>query len=276
MKVILAKSAGFCTGVRKAVDTAIELADNSPGPIHTDGALIHNDQMIQELATKDIHVTDDPSSLSDGVLMIRAHGIPPARRHMLRQLPVRVVDATCPDVARIHGLIKKHVSKGYTAIIFGDPGHAEVVGLAGSAGKTSFVVTSVEDVASLPALQKVCLVSQTTQCPASYELISRSVLDRYPNTVVLDTICGCTKSRQDELRTISATVDAFVVVGGHHSANTMRLVSLAQALKPTYHIETAAQIRPADFTGFRTIGLTSGASTPDFVIDEIKTALEAI
>ena len=274
MKVILAKSAGFCWGVRRAVEKARRLAREKKAPIWTDGPLIHNRQMMEQLAKERVHETSQPESLAGGTLLIRAHGIPPDRREMLSRLAVDLEDATCPDVAKIQGLIKRYAAHGCHILIFGDEGHAEVIGLLGYAENRGRVVNSVADVDRLPAMEPVCLVSQSTQFPASYEQIAGAVRRRFPGATVLDTICKSTRNRQQELMEIAAVADAVVVVGGLHSANTLRLVELARTLKPTVHVQTADELDPKDFLDMRTVGVTAGASTPEFIIEQVRQRLE--
>lgn len=275
VRVILAKSAGFCWGVKRAVEKARELAARSSGPVYTDGPLIHNSQMMKRLAAEGVLETDQPASVKHASLLIRAHGIPPDRRRLLESLPARLVDATCPDVAKIQGIIRKHARKGYCIIIFGDAGHAEVVGLEGYAEGRGFVVKTAADVHALPDIDRVCLVSQSTQFPTAYEQISNAVQRRFPGALILDTICESTRNRQQELIDVAGAVDALVVVGGSHSANTLRLVELARTMKPTYHIQTADQLRPREFREFRTVGLTAGASTPAHIIEEVLKRMES-
>jgi len=276
MNVILARSAGFCWGVRRAVDRARTLAQDQRRPVFTDGPLIHNQQMMDRLRADGIRETDDPASIREGVLLVRAHGIPPQRKALLDTLSVPVEDATCPDVAKIQKLIQEHVRQGFQIVIFGDPGHAEVAGLLGYAGGRGFVVNGPDEVATLPVTDPICLVSQSTQLPLSYGKIADAVRARFPNAVVLDTICKSTRNRQQELVTMANQVDAFVIVGGSHSANTLRLVELARSIKPTFHIETSDQLSAEELRAFKTVGLTAGASTPSFIIDAVKTALERI
>ena len=298
MKIIIAKSAGFCWGVKRAVDKARSLATTSQSafakatadksafsnphlaipirqsPIHTDGPLIHNKEMIAQLRSEGIIEAKNLQSLSSGYIIVRAHGIPPNRRAMLKKLPLTLIDATCPDVAKIQGLIKKYANKGYHIIIFGDPGHAEVTGLLGYTNNKGFVVNQTKDIKNLPDMKPVCLVSQSTQFPASYKKIADAVQRRFAKAEILDTICESTKNRQRELLKIARIVDAIIVVGGSHSANTVRLVQLAKTLKPTFHIQTSNQINSRKLRNFKTIGLTAGASTPAFIIEDIKNKLE--
>jgi len=277
MKVLVAKSAGFCWGVKRAVDKARKLAADRASPVYTDGPLIHNEQMMMQLRAENVVEAHDLRSIGNSPLMIRAHGIPASRLAMLRSLPVQIVDATCPDVARIHRLISEHVGNGYHIVIFGDPGHAEVEGLLGHAGGKGHMISQLEDVIRLPDISPVCLVSQSTQLPVAYSRIAEAVRGRFPDAIVLDTICKSTKQRQEELVEMAAKVDAFVVVGDTHSANTRRLVELGQTLgRPTFHIQTRDQIDRDSMAGFRVIGLTAGASTPSFVLDDVRGALEQI
>ena len=276
MNVILAKSAGFCMGVRRAVDKARALARETASGIHTDGPLVHNRQLMDTLGSQGITECGDPRSLSAGILLIRAHGIPPDRRRMLERLPVRLEDATCPDVARIQGLIRRHVRKGYGIIIFGDAGHPEVLGLLGYAGDAGHVVQTADHVAALPDLDRVCLVAQSTQFPDEYHRIADAAKRRFPGVEVLDTICEATKARQGELKELARVTDAIVVVGGRHSANTIRLAALARTLRPTFHVRTADDIDPSDFADFRGVALTAGASTPDEVIEGVRRRLNEI
>ena len=276
MNIVVAKSAGFCRGVTRAVRKAQELARESRVIVHTDGPLIHNEQVMADLRAQGIEATDAPELLTGGTLLVRAHGISPQRRQMLKRLPVRLVDATCPDVGRSQGLVQKHARQGYATIIFGDPGHAEVVGLLGCADEKGFVVTSPDDVARLPDLRPVCLCAQSTQFPDDYEAIAAAVRARFPDAVVLNTICEATRRRQSELIEIARRVDAVVVVGSEHSANTRRLVELARRHTRALLVPTADQLRPEDLSGCRTVGLTAGASTPEDIIDAVRRRLEAM
>jgi 4-hydroxy-3-methylbut-2-enyl diphosphate reductase len=276
VNVIVAGSAGFCWGVRRAVEKVRAVASTASSTVYTDGPLIHNRQMIDQLRREGISATDSPADALGGTLVIRAHGIPPDRRRELAAVARELIDATCPDVARIQGLIRSHARKGFDLVIYGDEGHAEVTGLLGYAEGRGHVVGTDADVDRLPELKKVCLVSQSTQLPRSYTAVAERTRARFPGAVVLDTICESTKRRQQDLEELATRVEALVVVGGGHSANTLRLVDLARSLRPTFHIETAADLCDADFKGYSTVGVTAGASTPEFVIAEVRARLEGI
>jgi len=275
MRVIVAESAGFCRGVRRAVDKASELASEH-ARVYTDGPLIHNEQMLDRLRARGIVETHDAAALGRDVLLVRAHGIPPERRAELRRLAATLVDCTCPDVARIQGLVRRDARRGHSVVVFGDEGHAEVTGLLGFAEGRGHLVTGPADVAALPGLERPCVVSQSTQRPSAYAAVAAALLERFPDATVHDTICESTRRRQEDLLRLAGECDALVVVGGEHSANTRRLVELARTLAPAFHVQTAAQIRARDFAGFGCVGLTAGASTPGFILEDVRKALSRI
>lgn len=276
MNVTIAKSAGFCWGVRRAVETARQtVAAATDGIVHTDGQLIHNTHMVERLAESGVRHCQDPATLPAGsTLLIRAHGISPERREMLDRLPVTLVDATCPDVARIQQVVSKHAANGKTVVILGDHGHAEVVGLLGFAGPRGRVVTSPQDVDALPDdLGDVCFVSQTTQSEKLFEATSSAIIRRYPNAIIFNTICNATRNRQAEVEKLAQQCQMFVVVGSAASANTQRLAQIAASLRPTVVVDSAAELRAEDFEGVTEVALTAGASTPDFIIEAVAARL---
>lgn len=279
MKVVRAKSAGFCWGVRRAVDMASALAGESAGePVWTDGPLIHNSREVARLAALGVRTAADPAALPAGSrLLVRAHGIPPARRAWLGSLPLALSDATCPKVTFIQKLCAKAAAEGRTVFILGDPDHAEVVGLLGHAGDRGFVVTGPADVTAAPDPgTPVALFSQSTQEPALFEKTAAAVRARWPDALVRNTICDATRSRQGELAALAEACDAIVVVGSPESANTQRLAALAGRLRPTVVVDRADAIDPAAFAGVATVGLTAGASTPDDLISEVENRLGSL
>lgn len=271
----MAKSAGFCWGVRRAVDRAVEESARVGGTVHTDGPLIHNPAMIEELHRRGVQVALEPARLKPGsTLVVRAHGISPEHRQRLRQLPIRLVDATCPEVARIQGTIRAHVARGAHILIHGDEGHAEVVGLLGHAQGHGQVVSGPDQVKKLPRLAgPVCLVAQSTQDVDGFAATAAVVRELYPEATILDTICQATKSRQGELAELATRCQAIVVVGSPTSANSMRLAEIAARLRPTVLIQHADELDPADFHGVDTVGLTAGASTPDATLRNVRERL---
>ncbi len=289
MKVIRAKSAGFCWGVERAIDIARDYATKGKRSVITDGPLIHNSQMMERLTGEGISEVGDyqsdkdlaiPEEKKDAVLVVRAHGISPERRRYLKSLGLEFRDATCPDVGIIAGKIRAHARKGYHTLIFGDPKHPEVVGLLGYADDRGHVVQSVEDIDGLPNEigDKVCMVSQSTMFTHEFEMLAERVRERFGEVLIFDTICGATKERQTDLRKlVQDGAEAIVVIGGHHSANTRKLAKLSTMHEiPTYHIETAAEIDPEEMARFAVVGVTAGASTPDFIIDAVCERLASI
>lgn len=289
VKVIRAKSAGFCWGVERAIDIAREYAVQGRIPVYTDGPLIHNRQMMAKLEEEGIREVGDYQSRAqlaipdagreDAVLVVRAHGISPERRAYLKAIGLEFRDATCPDVGIIAGKIRLYAKKGYATVIFGDAKHPEVIGLMGYAEGRGHVIETHTDIETLPPLgDKVCMVSQSTMFTHEFEELSLHLRDLYPSAVVIDTICGATKERQSDIHVlVREGAEAIVVIGGHHSANTKKLALLARETKlPTFHLETAAEIRPEEFAGFGTVGVTAGASTPEFLIAEVVRRLEGL
>lgn len=277
MNVVVAKSAGFCWGVRRAVDTACKTADAVGGTVFTDGPLIHNSHMMDHLEQSGVKECSQPASLPSGsTLIIRAHGIAPGRHALLDALPVHLVDATCPDVAKIQRIIRENTEKGKTILVLGDPGHAEVVGLLGYAGPSGRVVTSPHDVETLPDhLTHVCLVSQSTQSEKTFAATAEAVVCRYPDATIVNTICNATRNRQAELDSLANSCEAFVVVGSPASANTQRLAQMASKLRPTFVVDSADELSQGDFSGFTNVAVTAGASTPDFMIEKVTARLKS-
>jgi 4-hydroxy-3-methylbut-2-enyl diphosphate reductase len=269
MKVKLAKTAGFCMGVRRAMNIVLDAANKNKGELYTYGPLVHNPQAVQMLKEKGVSViTDD--SISDATVIIRAHGVPPEERQKLKESGNLVCDATCPHVARAHAIIKRGISQGYTAIIIGDKGHAEVNGLLGYAAGNGYVVESAADVKDLPRVEKACIVAQTTQDRKNFDEIVAAVRKRVSDVQIYDTICDSTNMRQKEVRELAQEVDAMVIVGGKNSANTQRLHEISESTGvPSYHIEGEDELASLGLEQYENIGVMAGASTPNWVINKV-------
>lgn len=289
MKVIRAKSAGFCWGVERAIQVAREESQGGNRTVYTDGPLIHNRQMMDALGKDDIQEVGDyqskqeinvkESEEKESVVVVRAHGISPQRRDYLKGLGLPFRDGTCPDVGIIAGKVKSHAEKGYQVVIFGDPEHPEVIGLVGYANGNAHVVNKEDDISNLPNLgEKVAMVSQSTMFTHEFKYLTGLLAEKYPGMLIFDTICGATKERQSDLvDLVKEGADAIVVIGGKHSANTRKLAKLASSHdRPTFHIETAEDLLPADFEEFTVVGVTAGASTPEFIIRKVCERLEEI
>ncbi len=289
MKVIRAKSAGFCWGVERAIDIAREFAVNAHRPVYTDGPLIHNRQMMEKLLAEGINEVGDYQSKSNialedekkqnAVMVVRAHGISPERRSYLKDLGLEFKDATCPDVGIIAGKIRIHAKKGFNTVIFGDPKHPEVIGLMGYTEGKGHVIKNKADIDALPALgDKVCMVSQSTMFTDEFERLSEYLQEKHPGALVFDTICGATKERQSDVLVLAQEgAQAIVVIGGRHSANTVKLAALVEKQGlPCFHVETAAELDVDQLRKYSVVGVTAGASTPGFLIDEVCQKLEAL
>ncbi len=278
MKVILAQTAGFCKGVRRAMAKVLEQSDQTDGPIFTDGPLIHNPQTIEVLERRGVKaISDDNRPGQDDTVFIRTHGVSPERREEIKKMGGRVCDATCPDVARIQGLIRRHRKAGEMVVIVGDREHAEVIGLAGYAGESGHVLNRVEEVSGLPDSDSVCVVAQSTLTRELYREITAAIRQRFENVEILDTICSSTYRRQEEIRRLATDADAVVVVGGKNSANTRHLVQISESEgTPTFHVETAEELVEEEFDAFRTVAVTAGASTPNWILIEVVERLREI
>jgi len=277
LKVKLARTAGFCMGVRRAMELVLEEANRSESPLYTFGPLIHNRQVMELLQRKGIQAVNDLEEVSEGEIVIRAHGIPPHQRRLLKRSGLTIIDGTCPRVARVQAIIRYHTRKGLAGVIVGDREHAEIIGLMGHGEGPVYVINSVEEVAGLRNNLPYFMVAQTTQDEKIYEEITREMLKRFPGTIVFQTICDATRQRQEEVHALAHLVDAMVVVGGFHSGNTKRLVQIAKAEGlPTFHVETEKDLDPRNLLGMETVGVTAGASTPNWMIKNVVKKIETI
>lgn len=272
MKIIIAKTAGFCMGVKRAVDLALEYSSKNPEGIHTLGPLIHNKQTIEVLKQRGVHTIDESKHLPDNsTLLVRAHGVPPSLQKRYTNQHT-IIDGTCPKVKTVHKVIERFRAQGYKIVITGDEGHAEVIGLLGYAGDAGYLVQTTSDIAKLPDFDKVCLVSQTTFDRTLFDTIAEKVRERYisSDVVVKKTICAATDQRQAETEILAKQVDALIVVGGKNSANTQRLAKIGiDCKKITQHVETEDEIDWEMISQCKTIGVTAGASTPTWMIKKV-------
>ncbi len=277
MKSRLARTAGFCMGVRRAVEIVLDTANKKKGEVFTQGPLIHNPQVLELLEGKQVRALEEGERPQGGTVVIRAHGVPPEMRQKMRSWGVELKDATCPNVARVQGIIKKHAHQGYHTVIVGDKGHPEVSGLLGYAEGRGHVIGSLEDIESLPPMEKVCLVAQTTQNTVLFDSVERAFKERFPEAKIFNTICDSTQERQKEVQALARSVDAMVVVGGRMSGNTKRLADLSASQgTPTYLVETEEELRPELLNRYHSIGITAGASTPHWMIRRVVERIESM
>lgn len=288
MKVIRARVLGFCMGVRRAVDLACvealsaAAATGGAQRVCTLGPLIHNPQVLEDLKSRGVEaVAKVPENLNGVSLIIRAHGVSPQVEQSLQGRGGRIIDATCPKVKTSQLKAKSLSGAGYRLFLAGEAEHAEIIGIQGyAAGSAPLVVGNAAEAGAAAARlhaaeanAKTALIGQTTISAEEYRAIGESIQKYFPNLEIIQTICAATTERQEALRELLDITDAVIIAGGKESANTRRLLAIAQERgKPCALAETAADI-PAGFAAFQTIGLCAGASTPDTVIDEIEEAL---
>ncbi|MBN1810048.1 MAG: 4-hydroxy-3-methylbut-2-enyl diphosphate reductase [Planctomycetes bacterium] len=275
MRVIVADTAGFCMGVRRALGLVLEAAEKAPAGLCTYGPLIHNNQVVEMLKRQGIDVINDPSEAADRRVVLRAHGIAVEELENFRRQGLEIIDATCPKVQRSERFVEKKAEARVPVIIVGDSGHAEVRALSSRAGDEVFVIATPEEAEAVRVPRAPALVAQTTFNEERYAAITEILRRRYPDMEILDSICSATHERQAEVREMTRCVEAIVVVGGHHSANTKRLVEIAgESGLPAFHVETADEIPAEKLRSLKTVGVTAGASTPGWatvaVVDRLR------
>ncbi|MEJ2689108.1 MAG: 4-hydroxy-3-methylbut-2-enyl diphosphate reductase [Deltaproteobacteria bacterium] len=276
MKVILAKNAGFCMGVRRAVDTTLDMVRKESGRIATFGPLIHNPQVLDLLEDRGVSILQEIPEEHHGTVIIRAHGVPPEKKKQLQHSGAKVKDATCPRVVKVQVIIGKFRKQGYDTVIIGDRNHAEVEGLMGHAGPRVQIVSSERDIESLNLPGPYIIVSQTTQDERSFEKLSKLVVEKFPQGKVFNTICDSTHKRQEEVRQLCHEVEAMVVVGGKTSANTTRLGEIAKSMgRPVFMVESESDLNLAEISRYNVVGVTAGASTPTWMINLVVRVLES-
>ncbi len=265
MKVKLAEESGFCFGVKKALDrvNAIESKEN----VYVLGKLIHNPQVIEELKKQGVRFVEDVSEVSDGTLIISAHGASDGVIGKATEKGLKIIDTTCPLVKNVHNITKNLEKQGYRVVIFGDKEHTEVKGIEGNL-KEPIIISDISELDGLDD-GKYALVSQTTQDVVSFNKVSNRLKEKVRDFVVSDTICSATKARQENAEKLAKEVELMIVIGGYNSANTKRLEDICSKIVETKHIESADELDEKWFSGKENIGVTAGASTPESVIKEV-------
>lgn len=278
MQVLLADEFGFCFGVERAVDM-VEEALSEGDTVRTLGPLIHNDQEMERLGKYGVTTINEPVQIKRGeTAVIRAHGVTPEVQRELGEKASKVVDATCPFVTRVQKLAARAAAENRHVIVVGNPDHPEMIGVKGYAPNHAFVINDETEVAELPRLNKPLVVSQTTIKLKTFLDTAEAVKTKTDDEVqIVNTICSATRDRQDAARALAGEVDAFYVIGGNHSSNSRKLVAVCkEQCEKSFLIETPLEINPADLKGVKKVGVTAGASTPKWLIDEIVTRLEEI
>jgi 4-hydroxy-3-methylbut-2-enyl diphosphate reductase len=278
MEIVLAESLGFCMGVKRAVDLAYRAIEKADGrQVVTLGPLIHNTQEIERLQRDGIIVADENTIPEGSTVIIRAHGVAPRFYDALRSRGLRVMDGTCPYVHYSQRKALELYDQGYTVVIAGDRNHPEIRGILGQINDDAYVVKSVEEAESLPAFDRAGTIAQTTISPKKYQAIIDVLREKVRDLKVCETICDATEENQKAIRELSAEVDMLYVIGGRHSANSNKLVETAREKCPRATlIETADEINAEDLRGVRRVGVSAGASTPDWMIQSVVKRLRQI
>ena len=278
MDIVLAESLGFCMGVKRVVDMAYKALDKSNElPVVTLGPLIHNTQEIARLTASGIAVAETATLPKAGTVIIRAHGVAPQAYDELKSRGLKIMDGTCPYVHYSQRKAAELQREGYKVVIVGDKNHPEITGILGFVNNDAIVVKSVEEVMALPKLDRVGTIAQTTISPKKYNAILDALRERAIEVKVCETICDATEENQSAIRELSGEVDLIYVIGGRHSANSNKLVEIAQEKCPrTFLIETADEVNADDLQGVARIGISAGASTPDWMIQRVIERLRAI
>ncbi len=276
MEVILAKRAGFCFGVKRATQMAFEAAGKDQKTF-TLGPIIHSPQVVQKLEDMGVGVVRDLTNVLDGTVIIRSHGVLASEMEEAQRKELQVVDATCPFVKKAQEHVKYLSDAGYDVLVVGDADHPEVQGIVSYGAARVYVVASGDEVRQLPKMGKLGVVAQTTQSFDNLKSVVTECLKRCGEVRVFNTICDATAVRQQEATELAQQVDGMVVIGGFNSANTRRLAEICKEIQPmTYHIETASEIDPSWFNGLVKVGVTAGASTPKWIIDDVLARLRKI
>ncbi len=278
MQVLLADEYGFCFGVERAVEMVEEALDEGD-TVRALGPLIHNDQEMSRLAAQGVATISEPVQIQRSeTAVIRAHGVTPQVEAELRAKASKVVDATCPFVTKVQKLASRAAAQNRHVVVVGDPQHPEMIGVFGYAPEHAFVVKDAAEVARLPQLKNPLVVSQTTIKLKNFLDVAEAVKSKTDDEVqVVNTICSATRDRQDAARALAGEVDAFYIIGGRHSSNSRKLLAVCQEqCAKSFLIETGDEINAKDLRGAERVGVTAGASTPNWLIEKIIKQLEEI
>jgi 4-hydroxy-3-methylbut-2-enyl diphosphate reductase len=284
-RILIARSAGFCFGVKRAISIADETAGKAAGgdvgpenlPIHSLGPLIHNPQAVEELEKKGVHVVESVTDIPCGKVIVRSHGISRRDAEALAGKKVQIIDATCPFVKKAQEYARSLSREGYAVTVVGDANHPEVKSIISYIQAGVPILTSLSDIREAAGIRKMGIVAQTTQ---SFENLMEFVsvaLKKVPEVRVYNTICHATVLRQKESTAVARNADVMIVLGGYNSANTRRLAEICREFNPrVHHIETASELSPESLSGVSCVGVTAGASTPEWIIEELVDRIRKI
>ena len=278
MKIRKAVHAGYCWGVERALDIVTDTASAHPGEtVRTLGPIIHNPHVVQSLEEKGVQAVNGLDEMDSGTVIIRTHGVPPETYEQAAAKGLNVVDATCPLVTLVQNKAKQLVQEGYHLVIFGNPQHPEVIGTIGHAGGKATVIEHPEDVQKVHLPKRIGVVVQTTQETELLAALLAQLAPRCKEVKIFNTICNPTIERQEAARELARDVEVVIVVGGKNSSNTRHLAEVCREEGATaYHIEDATELDPTWVKGFDNIGVTAGASTPGWLMDQVIERLEQL
>ena len=283
MEVIVAKTAGFCFGVERAVNKVYEQIEKTSQPIYTYGPIIHNEEVVKDLEAKGVKLIADRKELEaltegEGVIIIRSHGVSREVYEIAEKKGLTIVDATCPFVKKIHRLVERECAAGNQVVIIGNEQHPEVEGIKGWGDAHTVVIQTPEEVEDFvpKAGAKLSIVSQTTFNYNKFKELVEKFSEKGYDIFVLNTICNATQERQVEAKEIASKVDAMIVIGGKNSSNTQKLYEIClKECKHTYYIQTLGDFDPESVNSVRNVGITAGASTPKNIIEEVHANVRA-
>ncbi|MBI5643944.1 MAG: 4-hydroxy-3-methylbut-2-enyl diphosphate reductase [Deltaproteobacteria bacterium] len=277
MEIFVAKSSGFCFGVKRAINLANKCASETQGAIYTLGPIIHNPQVVKKLEESHIFAKKGIDEITQGTIIIRSHGAKLDELRAAKEKGLNVIDATCPFVKKAQDLVSHLSDEGYSVVVVGEKDHPEVKGLISYGSAEIRIADSPEGLQDLPRKKKIGIIAQTTLPMEKLEAVVSFCLNKASELKVFNTICNATSIRQKESGELAEMVDCMVIVGGRNSANTRRLAEICRGIQPrTYHIEVADELAPEWFRGASRVGVTSGASTPDWVINDVVERLKAL
>ena len=275
MRIILAKNSGFCFGVKRAIDMTEEALNNNKNRIYSIGPLIHNRQVVEKYEKQGLKVLENIEDIQNGNVIIRAHGVPLEVYKTLENNKNNIIDCTCPHVKLVHKKVKTFRDNGYNIIIVGDKNHPEVIGINGWCNNESIIVNSLDEAKTIPELSRIFVVSQTTNRKDKFNSIVEIIKEKGEEVEIFNSICNATNLRQESCKEVAGKVEAMIVIGGYHSSNTNKLVEISNKYcNNVYHIETVDDLPLINLKKFNTIGITAGASTPDWIIKEVINEME--
>ncbi len=276
MEIILADHSGTCWGVKRSIKIAFDAVRGEAGQTYSLGPLIHNPQVVSKLEQEGVKLVDDPSQVNSGTVLIRTHGAPPAVKQVLENRPeVKIVDATCPIVSRSQRIAGKLAQEGYKVVVIGDKHHPEVKGVLGFAGEGAIAVNTLEEAQALRRTAKLGVLAQTTITIQHFQRIVEALVPKALEFKILNTLCNETTKTQESTMALADDVDMMVVIGGKNSANTIHLLDICREKHlEAYHIEQASELKLEWFAGKGRVGVTAGASTPDWIIEEVLQQLK--